>query len=71
MPAAELDLTSRTRQLVAKLGVKDTDELGRVTEERVRAACDGRCGALWNEITRVLEALGYDVSKRKDGAYWW
>jgi DNA-directed RNA polymerase alpha subunit len=69
-PFSELDVTSHTRPVLSKLGIKDTDELWRVTEEKLRAACQGRAGAVWDEITTVLAGMGYDVSKRKSGAYW-
>ena len=72
-PIAELDVTSHTRPVLLKLGVKDTDELWCVKDEQLRAACQGhgRAGAVWDEVTRVLEGLGYDVSKRPSASYWW
>lgn len=68
-PVAQLDLTSGTRIVVERLGVQDTDALWRKTKDEVRKACDGRAGGVWDEINRVLEALGYDVSKRE--RLWW
>jgi hypothetical protein len=37
----------------------------------VRAVCTSKAGEVWDEVNRVLEGLGYDVSKRKSGSYWW
>jgi hypothetical protein len=70
-PVSDLDLTSYTRPVVESLGAKDTNELWRVSQDKVREACDGKYGNTWNEITRVLEGLGYDVSKRPEASYWW
>jgi hypothetical protein len=69
--SAELDLTTAARRTVDSLGTPDTDSLWRETRDAVRSACDGRFGPVWNEITRVLEGLGYDVSKRQDVPAWW
>ena len=69
--SAELDLTTAARRTVDSLGVPDTDSLWRKTQDAVRSACDGGFGPVWNEITRVLEGLGYDVSKRQDAPAWW
>jgi hypothetical protein len=62
---AQLDMTSGARIVVERLDVEDTDALWHKTEAEVRDACDGRASGIWNEILRVLEALGYDVSKRR------
>lgn len=70
-PAAELDLTSTARAVVELLGVPDSDALWQKSEEEVREACDRGFGRTWNEITRVLEALGYDVTKRRELSHWW
>jgi hypothetical protein len=35
-----------------------------------RPACEGRFGFVWNEMTRVLAGLGYDVAKRKEAYNW-
>jgi hypothetical protein len=71
-PVEQLDLTSGTRSVVESLEVIDSDALWQKTEEEVRKACGGYYGAIWNEITRVLEGLGYDVSKRAGPTrFWW
>jgi hypothetical protein len=67
----QLDLTHRTREAVNRLEVVDTDELCRATQDAVRKACEGKYGVTWNEISRVLEGLGYDVSKRETVSEWW
>lgn len=64
----QLDLTSAARTVVSQLGVKDSDELSRVPAEKIRELA-GTAGAVWNEITVVLEGLGYDVSKREARYY--
>jgi hypothetical protein len=69
-PIADLDLTHAARALMGTLGVSDTDQLWRKCDEEFRKACPQKGGALWNEITRVLEGLGYDVSKRQTAHYW-
>lgn len=69
--ATELDLTRATRTVVNTLKVPDTDTLWRLSLDEIRKACDGRVGPIWNELTRVLEALGYDVSKRQEASSWW
>ena len=66
----ELDLTVATRRIVERLGVANTDELWKQKQDQVRTACDDKFGPAWNEITRVLEALGYDVSKREQAYEW-
>ncbi len=68
---SELDLTAAARRVVDCLGVADTDSLWTTSQEAVRDACDGRFGPVWNEISRVLEGLGYDVSKRQVAQAWW
>lgn len=68
---SELDLTATTRRVVNKLGATDTDALWKLNQDAVRACCEGKFGPVWNEITRVLEALGYDVSKRGNASEWW
>jgi len=68
---SELDLTAATRCAVDTLGVADTDALCQQSQDAVRNACEGRFGPVWNEITRVLEGLGYDVSKRAEASAWW
>jgi len=71
LPIAELDLTSATHSVIETLAIPDTDTLWKQTEDVVREACHGRFGRVWNEITRVLEGLGYDVSKRKQTSDWY
>lgn len=68
---SELDLTAMTRCVVDALGVADTDALCQQSQDSVRNACEGKVGPVWNEITRVLEGLGYDVSKRAEASAWW
>lgn len=60
---AEMDLTSGARELVAKLGLTDADSLFRVEYEAVESLSDRSSGSDWEEICRVLEALGYDVAR--------
>jgi hypothetical protein len=69
-PVADLDLTFATREVITGLGTPDTDSLWRYSTDDIRKACDGRYSPVWNEISRVLEALGYDVSKREKAADW-
>ncbi len=66
--AADFDLTHRTREVVAKLGVKDADDLSQVTEEEVRKLTHGEY-RIWSEITTLLEGLGYDVPSRHFWSY--
>jgi hypothetical protein len=68
-PTKNLDLTSDTRAVIERLEVKNTDALWGKTKDEVRKASEDYSGAAWNEINRVLEALGYDVSKRERS--WW
>jgi uncharacterized membrane protein YccC len=63
-PVGELDLTSKARVEVARLGVKDSNELLRVPRNDVREP-SGWGSDMWQELTLVLEGLGYDVSNRK------
>jgi hypothetical protein len=69
-PVADLDLTYVTRGVLTRLGTPDTDSLWRYSMDDVKEACEGRYSPVWNEISRVLEALGYDVSKREKVADW-
>ena len=70
-PAQALDVTSELRIALKQLAVADSDGLSRVSLEQLRTARNGgRCGGIWNEITRLLQGLGYEVSKRPDGSYW-
>jgi hypothetical protein len=66
----DLDLTFVTREVVSRLGAADSDSLWRCSREDVRKACEGRYSSVWIEISRVLETLGYDVSKREKVADW-
>ncbi len=68
---ADLDLTSAARDILESLSVRDSDELALKSVEDIWRACTSGAGGLWNEITRVLEGLGYEVSKRANAAYWW
>ncbi|MCY2924721.1 MAG: hypothetical protein NT031_04660 [Planctomycetota bacterium] len=62
---ADIELTSHTRPIIERLGVKDAEGLYSLTRDAVRAAeGDGRHGA-WGEVCNVLEGLGYDVSGRR------
>lgn len=61
---AELDFTRATRELVAKLGVADAEGLVRLDFQAVESLSDRSSGSDWEEIGRVLEALGYDVTSR-------
>ncbi len=68
---AELDLTRATRTVVDGLAIPDTDTLYLVSLDAMRQAFDGGIAPSWNELTRVLESLGYDVSKRQEAKSWW
>jgi hypothetical protein len=67
VPSRELDLMRRTRSLVNAICVEDADALFRLDHKAVRAASDRYAWSAWSEIGRVLEGLGYDVSKRERG----
>lgn len=71
VPAADLDLTTITRGVVERLKITDTDALWNQQKDVIRSACEGKFGPVWNEISRVLETLGYDVSKRETASDWW
>lgn len=64
---SELDLTRKTRAIVAQLGVSNTDELFEVEHAAVEKLCGPWRNSEWNEMCRVLEGLGYDVSNRYRG----
>lgn len=68
-PVGDLDMTSHARRVVAQLEIKDTDGLWKVTEDQVRST--HASGPVWKEFNRVLEGLGYDVSKRQRDYYYW
>jgi hypothetical protein len=65
-PVDELDLTRRTRPIVQRLGVKNTDELFAVEKAEFDKICDRWSSREWNEVCRVLEGLGYDVPDYHD-----
>lgn len=66
-PLEKLEWTRHTRPILERLGVGDTDALHALHEDEIRAAeGDGRRGA-WDEVCRVLEGLGYDMTGRR---YW-
>lgn len=64
-PVEQLEWTSHTRPIVERLGVRDTDALYRLRDVQITAEEGrGRSGAL-DEVRRVLEGLGYDISRRR------
>lgn len=69
--AEALDVTSYLRPVLKRLGVPDSDSLARVSKEQMREVGDGSYGRIWNEVTRVLQGLGYDVGNRPQGSSWW
>ena len=69
--AADLDVTARARAVLINLGIADSDALWKQSRDSIRQAAEGRAGPTWNELTRVLEGLGYDVSKRENAPEWW
>lgn len=64
MSVRELDLTNKTRRLVERLQVADTDELHAISRAMVERIGGNDCAKQWNEICRVLERFGYDVHDR-------
>ncbi len=64
-PLDHLDLTSDARQVLARLSIRDSDALFKLSKEEVNAAQTDRQWGTWCEIGRVLRGLGYDVSDRK------
>lgn len=64
---AELDLTTKGRAVIEQLGAHDTDELYKVEASAVEKLCGYWRTAQWNEICRVLEMLGYEVTNRYRG----
>lgn len=64
-PIYALDLTKKTRETLEKVPAKDTDEICQFDRKQLREYCDSREWIVWNEVTRVLEGLGYDVSGRR------
>lgn len=64
VPISDMEFTRRTREIVAKLGVHEADELYRVDRQTVKEQSDGWSVPEWDEICRVLEGLGYDVEGR-------
>jgi hypothetical protein len=67
----DLDVTSHTQPVLMRLGIANTDDLVKVGDAQVRTACQGKVADVWDEITRVLEGLGYDVANRKSLSTWW
>jgi hypothetical protein len=68
-PVGELDLTSRARNLMSQLGIEDSDALLLVPHEKVQKLAGWNSG-VWQELTLVLEGLGYDVTKRHSSNLW-
>jgi hypothetical protein len=68
---ADLDVTARARAVLTKLGIADSDDLWKQSQDSIRSASEGRFGQTWNEFTRILEGLGYDVSKRENASECW
>lgn len=60
-----LDFTRMTRRAITATGIRDTDSLSRLTNEELRSVWAERPWVAWDEIGRVLEAMGYDVVSRK------
>jgi hypothetical protein len=63
-PIDQLDFTRRTRPIMHQLAVKDTDELYAVEKRTINKLCGQWPYGAWDEICRILEGLGYDVSGR-------
>ncbi|MGE0769933.1 MAG: hypothetical protein AB7L90_26135 [Hyphomicrobiaceae bacterium] len=61
----QLDLTRHTRTIVECLGVADADALSQIDRSTVHAASQQYGWRAWSEISRVLEGMRYDVSKRE------
>lgn len=68
-PIKELDLTSKARTAFARAKILDTDELASITKDELKERCGERVWSLYDEASRILEGLGYDVSDRKNGYY--
>ncbi|MEQ8636395.1 DNA-directed RNA polymerase subunit alpha C-terminal domain-containing protein [Gimesia maris] len=65
----ELDLTSEARNAFEQAKISDTDELASITKDELRERCGESVWSLYDEASRILEGLGYDVSDRKNGYY--
>jgi hypothetical protein len=63
-PSDSLDLTRLAKRAIAAMGIRDTDGLSRLTRKEVHTLWSDRPWAVWEEIGRVLEGLGYDVAGR-------
>jgi hypothetical protein len=63
-PFEQLDLTRETKRLVLQLSVPDSDALYLVEKSAVDTLTNQWQYRAWNEICRLLEGLGYDVSER-------
>ncbi|QGQ24714.1 hypothetical protein F1728_19370 [Gimesia benthica] len=66
---SELDLTSKARIAFERAKISDTDELASITKDELRERCGEKVWSLYDEASRILEGLGYDVSDRKNGYY--
>ena len=64
-PVDQLDVTRETKRIVQQLAVTDTDALYRLEKAVVDKLCGHWHSRGWNEICRVLEGLGYDLSDRQ------
>jgi hypothetical protein len=64
-PMAELEFTSCTAPVVARLNATDADTLYRLSRDMVEAAEGRDHHVAWGEICDVLDGLGYDVSGRR------
>lgn len=58
-PIELLDLTAGSRSFLAKLGIKDSDELYEQFDQEVKQACGYMYREYSDEYVRVLESLGY------------
>lgn len=68
-PIQELDLTSKARVAFERAKILDTDELACITKAELKDRCGERGWGLYDEASRILEGLGYDVSDRKNGYF--
>lgn len=67
-PVSELDLTSGTRTSLERSTIMVTDGLYELGPNELGERCGEYYCSFYSEVTRVLEGLGYDVSKRRP--YW-
>ena len=68
LPIDQLDVTRETRAVLPHLGVQDTNELHALGRDQVCKVTQNDW-SIWEEICRLLEGLGYDVSGRKRTYY--